>query len=130
MGDAPERITYFHDGDILQNSFSAPHQLSNFPRTEYVPADLSDANDARIAELEAEHLEVRIDRDKWFGAALDNKHRITELEALNAELVEALSLIHNAPCEMIWGENEEVRDCLNKCEGIAIAALAKAKATQ
>ena len=43
-------------------------------------ADISDAKDKRIEEL-------RLERDKWFGQALDNKHRIARVPQLEREYI-------------------------------------------
>lgn len=40
MNDAPETITRFIDGDMLEGSFSGRHPLAKIPRTEYRRADL------------------------------------------------------------------------------------------
>ena len=46
------------------------------------------------------------------------------LEAKLATAVEALQKIANRPAEMIWGEDEEVRDAMRFMEKEAEAALA------
>ena len=56
MRDAPERIWSWQDTDPCADQ----------ERVEYVRADLVDAKDARIAELEAEVKEIRLAAKRQF----------------------------------------------------------------
>jgi len=100
---SPEAVERFSSYSVMMSLEYGKYLTSS--NGEWVRYDDYAVLSARIAELEAKQRETHRDRDKWFGLALDNKHRIEELEAERDEQSERIEELQQA-CEVVSSEFE------------------------
>ena len=93
-----------------------------------LPEGRKPLTDADMVALTHRLADTAIERSELYQAAKRDAEEAeayaAELEAKLATAVEALQKIANRPAEMIWGEDEEVRDAMRFMEKEAEAALA------
>lgn len=142
MSDAPERIIakVDYDGDVdgqwLDASAPRPHSFGRY-FAEYVRADLVEALQARVAELEA-----RLELDWYFTINEDGsttRHEMTDeqkrthpdgITARDVTIAELEEDLDDARNEARAARNKALEDAATKCDQLAKGVDADAKAAE